>query len=252
MGDLGNDVLLAHNGPDTLDGGGGADWLLAYGGDDLLTAQDNLLAHADGGEGTDLLQLLFSHTLEDTLPRLAGLERIDLSAAGTQAITIPSGHAVHLATSGVNALTGTASTLVLDGAADDQVTLLGGWLSAGTGTLGSATYRRFSHPDGAWVWVKDGLSLTVGSQDAASPAPLFALGPNPSGGQVAYEVVADAAVPLVIRLMDAQGRTVWRHTAALSAGHNQGWLDLTGLPAGLYLACYQWEGHTARTQLLLR
>ncbi len=80
------DILIGGKGNDVLKGGGGADEFHGHTGDDRLVVGDMTFTLADGGAGTDTLELGCVGTLNLTDPsvaaRLQGIERIDITGSG--------------------------------------------------------------------------------------------------------------------------------------------------------------------------
>jgi Ca2+-binding RTX toxin-like protein len=235
QGGDGNDVLLAHTGNDTLNAGSGADHLRAYVGDDLLVASDALLAEADGGPGTDLLRTDFSFSLDDAGRTLRALERLDISGTAGRTLTAPNGATVHAATSGVNALTGTSATLVVDGGGDDQVVLGTSWTFMGSGTLGILDYNIYSSSDSATLWISKDISVSVGVIDNQVPSLGMSVGPNPTQGKLVVCFANPIAGPYTLSLRDAVGREVHVQQGWSNFGEVRLDLDLPQVSNGFYL-----------------
>ncbi|MBI3469634.1 MAG: FG-GAP repeat protein, partial [Planctomycetes bacterium] len=123
-----DDRLLGAQGDDLLEGLGGADVLYGGQGNDTLAIVDLLFERLAGGNGFDTLRLdatgldLDLTAIADT--RITGIERIDLGVAGSNRLTLSRLELLQLS--------GDSNTLVVDGGADDRVTVLDGvWTDEG-------------------------------------------------------------------------------------------------------------------------
>jgi hypothetical protein len=230
-GGAGDDQLFAHSGNDTLSGGGGMDLLRAYSGDDVMVAGDNLLAEADGGPGTDQLRIDFSLDLDVTAALLKGLERLDISGTTGNLFTVGGSAQIHSLTGGWNALTGSASTLVVEGNADDNVILKGSWAFSGTGTIGATTYNIFEAADSARLWLHSDVGFLIGIADA-SPAFSVTVSPVPSEGWVKVQFASLQGGTVHLQLSDLTGRLVYRES--VQENIQQVSLDFSAFPAGVY------------------
>lgn len=151
------EILIGGRGDDVLDGVGGADVLRGGAGDDVLVWFDGL-RHADGGSGVDTLRIdgasvnldfttLANHTV-------SGIERIDLSGSGNNALTVSCHDVLAL---------GEHSTIRIDGNAGDSVTSAAqGWRvdPAGTVSIGGQQYASFTHL-GATLLVDSDITANI-------------------------------------------------------------------------------------------
>ena len=130
-GDGGNNSLFGGRGDDTIDGAAGNDFIDGGAGDDTIVFDAADTSGVDGGTGTDILSVAGSGVTID-LTAIAdgvfeGFERIDLTGAGDNTLVMTVTDLVAI-TDGVNALTGTANTLIVDGNAGDAVDAGSGWV----------------------------------------------------------------------------------------------------------------------------
>lgn len=246
-GGPGDDHLYAHSNNDTLVGGPGADVMRAYGGDDLLIASDPLLAEADAGPGTDLLQIDFSLDMDATSSLLLGLERLDINGTGSNTLSIAASTVVHDATAGVNALTSSDSTLVVDGGADDNVALTGPWTMTGTGTIGANNYDIYETPDLARLWINQDVNVILSAVSDATLGENLTVSPVPTTGPVDLRLTAPASGLMKLRVIDLTGRELYKEDRFILQGNYEGKLDLTAFPSGVYLLDVQLgEARTTR------
>jgi Ca2+-binding RTX toxin-like protein len=234
-GGSGDDQLLAHVNNDTLVAGTGADIMRAYTGDDLLIAEDILLAEANGGPGTDLLMIDFSLDMDATSSLLLGLERMDINGTGSNTLSISSSTVVHDATAGVNALTSTDSTLVVDGGADDNVALTGAWSMTGTGTIGASNYDIYETSDLARLWINQDVNVILSAVTDAALSENLTVSPIPTTGPVDLRFVSPASGLMKIQVRDLTGRQLYHEDRFILQGSYEGKLDLTAFSAGVYL-----------------
>lgn len=124
VGSVGNDVIHAAAGADIVD---------AQGGNDRIGITGTSFQSVDGGTGADTLVWEGAPNTTLDLTHLGdflhNMEAVDLSAAGAQTLQLDAQHLLNM-TSGTNALTGTADTLVIMGSGD-SVQLSGGTWTAG-------------------------------------------------------------------------------------------------------------------------
>ncbi len=170
-GTTASETIIAKGGNDTLTGNDGADVLYGGGGNDTfqlsadnvaklaLAVTSNNLARVDGGSGLDTLALSGAGiTLDLTAiknqmsgSRIESIERIDLSGAGNNILTLAAADVLDM--SGMNQFnngngwTGSGASvgrhqLVIDGDGGDLVSnVLSGWTAQGiTVTNGASTY----------------------------------------------------------------------------------------------------------------
>jgi hypothetical protein len=234
-GGTGNDLMLAHVGNDTLVSGGGADVMRSYSGDDMLFAGDDLFVEADGGPGTDDLYIFFSLDMDATSAALLGLERMNIDGAGTNTLSISSSTVVHNATAGINALTGSDSTLVVDGGTDDNVALTGPWTMTGTGTIGANNYDIYETPDLARLWINQDINLILIAVSEKVLSENLTVSPIPTTGPVDLRFVSPASGLMKIQVRDLTGRQLYHEDRFILQGSYEGKLDLTAFPAGVYL-----------------
>ena len=134
------DNIVAGQDDDTLDGAGGGDVLRAGEGDDLLQIGDATFFRADGGRGTDTLEVGAFHldltAIADN--RLTGIEVIDLAtAAGGQTLTLTKLEVLNLSD--------TSNTLIVPATAADTVDLGPGiWTRTLTETIGAEAFHVYT------------------------------------------------------------------------------------------------------------
>lgn len=157
FGDAGNDALYGGAGNDRLDGGTGRDALYGGEGNDTLVVHDTFgndgvidshdFAGLHGGAGHDTLLLADADvTLDFTridAGSVTGIEAIDLTANGAQAVTLSAadlldlGHTMEM-----------GSSLTITGTGADAVNLSGtGWTSHSTRTVDGMTFNVFTASD---------------------------------------------------------------------------------------------------------
>ncbi len=158
-GQGGNDTLYGGDGNDHLDGGMGVNTLYGGAGNDTLVVHDTNADHAingsdftglHGGEGYDTLvvddagaTLDFTHTGSTTV---TGIEAIDLTATGSQAVTLSAADLLDL-----SATMDTGNSLTISGTSADNVNLSGsGWTNThASQTVNGVTYDVYTGTSGS-------------------------------------------------------------------------------------------------------
>ncbi len=151
IGNSGVNMLHGGDGNDVLDGGAGADTLVGGNGDDVFIFDAADLAPAGtrlfGQSGLDTIKVTQNNELLNLTAidddRIAGVDAVDLSAAGTQSI--------RLGASDIRAM-GDFPILRVIGTADDRVTVSGTWGQATDVTIGRELYHSYSG-DGTTLWI---------------------------------------------------------------------------------------------------
>lgn len=158
-----DDTLIGGAGNDTLTSGGGSDVLLGGDGNDLIRVSDLTFERIDGGAGTDTLAFTgpgASFDLGGLTPgQVTGIEEIDLSAIADATLTLDAAIVLDV-TDGVNALTGTADTLVVTGEAGDELDAGAGWTETGDASIAGESYTLYEHSSGAQLAVDDDVTFT--------------------------------------------------------------------------------------------
>ena len=135
-GNAGANQLVGGPGDDSLIGNGGADVLRGGEGDDLLAVSDAGFADVAGGNGHDILRLdgsgwdLNLTTIPDQ--RIVDIERLNVSGTGANSVTVNQLEVLNISTD--------SNTLIVDGDANDSVTLLDSWTSSGTEVIDGKTF----------------------------------------------------------------------------------------------------------------
>ena len=149
-GGAGDDVISAGAGNDFILGGSGADLAHGGAGDDVFVAPDTGFWRLDGGDGFDTLRFEGSGQSFDLTAlrgdQLNAMEAIDITGSGDNTLIIDSDTAFS-ATRGVNALTGSEHTLIIDGDAGDTLEADAGWTNTGTATIGDDGYSVYENGD---------------------------------------------------------------------------------------------------------
>ncbi len=158
-----DDTLIGGAGNDTLISNGGADVLLGGDGNDLIQVSDLTFERVDGGAGTDTLTFTgpgASFDLGGLTPgQVTNIEEIDLTAITDATLTLDASIVLDL-TNGVNALTGTADTLVVTGEAGDELDAGLGWTETGDASIEGESYTLYAHSSGAQLAVDDDVTFT--------------------------------------------------------------------------------------------
>ena len=137
-GSAADEVLIGGQGDDTLAGAAGSDVLKGGAGNDVLLFDpaDRLL---EGDRGVDTLRLGGAQLSLDLDaaggPVLSGIEVIDLTGSGDNALYLRRASLLNLSDS--------SNSLRVDGNAGDSVVTDSGWLAAGTRDIDAHTYARY-------------------------------------------------------------------------------------------------------------
>ncbi len=97
---------------------------------------------------------------------------------------------------------------------------------------------------------RSGLLDAVSTQQPELAAAGFRLSPNPANGRVRVDLSEAAASGSSLNLYSAEGRLL--RSLAVPEGAAYEWLDLNGLPAGLYMVQLYNGGHWAAERLVVR
>jgi len=135
-------AMIGGRGNDTLVGGGGADVLTGGQGNDVLAINDLTFKRLIGGTGTDTVRLdgsglsLNLATLRDN--RLLGIEQIDITGSGNNALTLNQREVLNLSDE--------SNTLVVRRNPGDVVTILdiSSWTQAANEILGPDIFRVYT------------------------------------------------------------------------------------------------------------
>ncbi|MBD2043131.1 putative Ig domain-containing protein [Microcoleus sp. FACHB-672] len=146
------DILVGGLGNDQLIGNGGADVLYGGAGEDIVTISDTGFRRIDGGLGTDTLLLVGAGMALDLTairnPLIQGIERINMTGAGNNTLS--------LGVRDVISLSGSTSTLTVEGNVGDIVTA-SGFAFASTTANGFNQYTSSS----ATLLVQTGVTVNV-------------------------------------------------------------------------------------------
>jgi hypothetical protein len=116
----------------------------------------------DGGAGIDTLQITgpdSSFDFSSGQMSVTNVERIDISGAADVTLTIPD-DLIPAANTGINALTGTARTLVVDGDSRDTLNLTGDdWSQVDTAQIDGQGYAVYEHDSGMRVAADSDLTV---------------------------------------------------------------------------------------------
>jgi hypothetical protein len=139
FGTASDDWLIGSDVNDVLNGAGGADVILAYGGDDTIAVTDANFARIDGGDGFDTLALSSSGiTLDFSLLNsgaVTGIEKIDINGTGSNVLNLTLQDVL-------DATDSTNHQLILAGGGDDTVNLTG-FSAEGTQVFEGVTYNLY-------------------------------------------------------------------------------------------------------------
>jgi len=155
------EILIGGRNNDWLWGAGGGDVFHGGAGNDRLLVDDLAFRLADGGGGTDTLELRSAGlTLDLTDPlvaaKLESIERIDLTGTGNNTLVIDQAAVL----GGLGAVSGGKHTLVVTGEFGDKVQFAeSGWAFAESVMEGDVTFDRWVLGD-AEVLVRSGLAGT--------------------------------------------------------------------------------------------
>ncbi len=139
-----DETFVGGQGDDTLVGGGGSDAFQGGEGEDVIVVADASFRRIDGGSGADTLRLTLSGGSLDfstILPaKVTSIEAIDLSAAGSQSLTLSALDLFDLS----DDRSGGFTRLTVHGNSSDSVsTLDSGWSNMGSTGIGGETYTIF-------------------------------------------------------------------------------------------------------------
>jgi Ca2+-binding RTX toxin-like protein len=203
----GADTFNAGGGNDTINGGGGADLLYGGEGNDAIMMPDMLFARVEGGPGTDALELtgagLALNLATVGEPRILGIERIDLTGAGHNALA--------LTAASVLAMDNGTNQLLVDGNAGDSVSFTDAGWQQGATAGGRTTYTNA----GATVAIET---------DVAAP-PCFAAGTLilTQRGEIAVEALREGDRVVVASAPGARPVRWIGHRRVKLAGHPRPW-----------------------------
>ena len=117
----------------------------------------------EGGAGTDTVAFTGPESSFNLVPlpgeQITGIEEIDLTGVPDAVLTLNAEVVLSL-TDGVNALTGTADTLVVTGDAGDQVIAGGGWTETGETTIDGESYTVYENAEGGQIAVDQQVAFT--------------------------------------------------------------------------------------------
>ena len=143
-----DDMIFGGDGDDTIDGGAGADAIYGGAGNDTIVF-DAADSHIDGGTGIDTL-LVAETTGALDFSKVDNVEKIDLNAAGPQAVT--------LSLDDVLDMTDSSNVLEITGGTGDEVTL------TGVVELSSAVAGDWTHNGGGlFTQFGTGFQVTINS-----------------------------------------------------------------------------------------
>ncbi len=140
-----------------IETGAGDDTVIFEGAPIGLSALD-----FDGGDGIDTLKIIGPSSNFDFSTgqmSVTNVERIDISGTPDVTLTIPE-DLIPAVDTGINALTGTARTIVIDGDAGDTLNLVGdGWSEVDTAQIDGQGYAVYEHDTGMRVAADSDLTV---------------------------------------------------------------------------------------------
>jgi hypothetical protein len=154
------ETLVGSSGDDVFENVGAGAKVQGDAGDDQFLVSNTSFSSLDGGAGFDTILFQVSgQTIDLTaLPvgQITGVEALDIT--GSNDLVIDSSF-VLAATSGTNAATGTAHTLVIDGSDGDNLIFSDAWNAVDGTTIGTESYTIFqSASSAATVFVNDNIA----------------------------------------------------------------------------------------------
>ena len=160
-----NEILIGGQGDDTIDGAGGDDVIIGGSGNDTIVFDAADTLKVDAGTGTDILSVVGSGVIVDLTAIddgvFEGFERIDLTGSGNNTLVMKVTD-LYAITEGLNADTGSATTLIVDGIAGDVVDAASGWtLENSAVVIGPNTYTEYSQ-GAATLLVDNDITQAVG------------------------------------------------------------------------------------------
>lgn len=230
VGGLGDDVLNGGGGPDVLHGGAG---------NDTLGISTPFFRRVDGGSGFDTLQLQgvgMALSLAAAGERILGIERVDMTGAGANTLTVTLDDIIRASGSGLNQLVVTGGdadgdTLVLNGASS---------ITATADVFGGEAATRYTFAGSNAVLIVDNdVTVTFGPPPIAAAPTVAALlqggsaglafrpigtdsGRSVAGGDFDGDGLSDVGVGDPLRATDAGRGNVYRASNFLENGLFQG------------------------------
>ena len=162
-GTSGVDKFVGGAGDDELYGDGGADSLIGGEGDDTFRITDNTFLKIDGGTGDDDIWIQGNVDLSTVgLSRVEDIEVIDLKSDGSgsaDTVTLDD-EFIQQATNGIDPISGSVNTLVINGDSFDTVTLSGSFTAGAADALASG-YTAYTHTEGQVALVENDVSVNI-------------------------------------------------------------------------------------------